>query len=99
MDQIVSAHVHHCRFGLSVGAGRHPCFESAIEARAGRRRSMTKAEVRQQIASIGIIPVIRASSAEKVLVAVDALRNGGIPIVEVTLTVPGAERVIAALRK
>ena len=60
---------------------------------------MTKAEVRQQITSIGIIPVIRASTAEKALVAVDALRNGGIPVVEVTLTVPGAERVIETLRK
>ncbi|HEV2962599.1 MAG TPA: bifunctional 4-hydroxy-2-oxoglutarate aldolase/2-dehydro-3-deoxy-phosphogluconate aldolase [Candidatus Angelobacter sp.] len=60
---------------------------------------MSKAEVRQQIASIGIVPVIRASSAEKALVAVDALREGGIAVVEVTLTVPGAERVIEALRK
>jgi 2-dehydro-3-deoxyphosphogluconate aldolase/(4S)-4-hydroxy-2-oxoglutarate aldolase len=60
---------------------------------------MTKAEARQQIASIGIVPVIRASSAEKALVAVDALRDGGISVVEVTLTVPGAERVIEGLRK
>lgn len=60
---------------------------------------MTKAEVRQQIASIGIVPVIRASSAQKAFMAVDALRHGGIAVVEVTLTVPGAEQVIEALRK
>lgn len=60
---------------------------------------MTKQEVRQQIAAIGIIPVIRAATAEKAFLAVDALRKGGISVVEVTLTVPGAERVIEALRK
>jgi 2-dehydro-3-deoxyphosphogluconate aldolase / (4S)-4-hydroxy-2-oxoglutarate aldolase len=60
---------------------------------------MTKAEVRQQITSIGIVPVIRASTAQKAFMAVDALRNGGIPVVEVTLTVPGAEQVMEALRK
>lgn len=60
---------------------------------------MTKAEVRRQIISLGIMPVIRASTAEKAFTAVDALRNGGISVVEVTLTVPGAEQVIKALRK
>ncbi|HEV2990795.1 MAG TPA: bifunctional 4-hydroxy-2-oxoglutarate aldolase/2-dehydro-3-deoxy-phosphogluconate aldolase [Candidatus Angelobacter sp.] len=60
---------------------------------------MTKQEVRQHIATIGIIPVIRASTAEKAFFAVDALRKGGISVVEVTLTVPGAERVIEALQK
>ena len=60
---------------------------------------MTREEARQRIASVGIVPVIRASTAKKAFMAVDALRNGGIPIVEVTLTVPGAEEVIASLRK
>lgn len=60
---------------------------------------MTKQEIRKQIAAIGIVPVIRASTAEKAFLAVDALRKGGISVIEVTLTVPGAERVIEALRK
>jgi len=60
---------------------------------------MTKAEVRARITSIGIVPVIRASTAQKAFMAVDALRSGGIPVVEVTLTVPGAEKVIESLRK
>ena len=60
---------------------------------------MTKKEARQLIATTGIVPVIRASSAPKALLAVDALREGGICIVEVTLTVPGAEEVIETLRK
>jgi 2-dehydro-3-deoxyphosphogluconate aldolase/(4S)-4-hydroxy-2-oxoglutarate aldolase len=60
---------------------------------------MTKTDARQMITTTGIVPVIRASSASKALLAVDALREGGICIVEVTLTVPGAEKVIETLRK
>lgn len=60
---------------------------------------MTKDEVRSRIASIGIVPVIRASTAQKAFMAVDALQEGEIPVVEVTLTVPGAEKVIESLRK
>jgi 2-dehydro-3-deoxyphosphogluconate aldolase / (4S)-4-hydroxy-2-oxoglutarate aldolase len=60
---------------------------------------MTKEDVRRRISSVGIVPVIRASTAEKAFMAVDALRDGGIPLVEVTLTVPGAEDVIESLRK
>ena len=60
---------------------------------------MTRTEVRQQITSIGIVPVIRASTAQKAFVAVGALQNGGISVVEITMTVPGAEQVIEELRK
>lgn len=60
---------------------------------------MTRTEVRQQITSIGIVPVIRASTAQKAFMAVEALQNGGISVVEITMTVPGAEQVIEALRK
>ncbi|HEY6304937.1 MAG TPA: bifunctional 4-hydroxy-2-oxoglutarate aldolase/2-dehydro-3-deoxy-phosphogluconate aldolase [Candidatus Angelobacter sp.] len=60
---------------------------------------MTKADVRRQLTSTGIVPVIRASSAQKALLAADALYQGGISVLEVTLTVPGAEKVIETLRK
>lgn len=60
---------------------------------------MTKAEVRKRIIAVGIVPVIRASTAEKAFMAVEALQKGGIHVVEVTLTVPGAEQVIGSLRK
>jgi 2-dehydro-3-deoxyphosphogluconate aldolase/(4S)-4-hydroxy-2-oxoglutarate aldolase len=60
---------------------------------------MTREDVRWRISSVGIVPVIRASTAKKAFMAVDALRDGGIPVVEVTLTVPGAEDVIESLRK
>ena len=60
---------------------------------------MIKNDVRSRIASIGIVPVIRASTAQRAFMAVDALHEGEIPVVEVTLTVPGAEKVIESLRK
>ncbi len=56
---------------------------------------MNKQEVRRRIEEIGIIPAIRVSSTEDALFAAEAVARGGIPIVEVTLTVPEATKVIA----
>ncbi len=58
---------------------------------------MTSVQVRQRILDIGIIPVIRASSAREAILAVEAVAAGGIPIAELTMTVPGAVDVIAEL--
>ena len=55
---------------------------------------MTKANVIQTIRDIGIIPVVRAQSADEVMKAIDAIREGGISILEITMTVPGAIGVI-----
>jgi 2-dehydro-3-deoxyphosphogluconate aldolase/(4S)-4-hydroxy-2-oxoglutarate aldolase len=46
----------------------------------------------------GIIPVVRAPSSEVATRAVDALRAGGVDVVEVTMTVPGAVSLIQSLR-
>ena len=58
---------------------------------------MTKTEVHERIEEIGIIPAIRASSAEDAHFAAGAVSRGGIPIVEITMTVPGALEVITQL--
>src|SRR5262245_3255899 len=58
---------------------------------------MTSAQVRDRILDIGIIPVVRAASTREVILAVEAVTAGGIPIVELTMTVPGAISVIAEL--
>ena len=58
---------------------------------------MTKQEAASRILEIGIVPVVRASSAKQALRAVEAVCAGGIPIVEITMTVPGAVEVIAQL--
>jgi len=60
---------------------------------------MKKEEARRLIEEIGIVPVIRASSSREARLAADAVAKGGIPIVEITLTVPGAVQVIAELVK
>ena len=58
---------------------------------------MNKQEVRSRIEEIGIIPAVRVSSTEDALFAAEAVSRGGIPIVEVTLTVPEAHKVISHL--
>jgi 2-dehydro-3-deoxyphosphogluconate aldolase/(4S)-4-hydroxy-2-oxoglutarate aldolase len=58
-----------------------------------------KNEVARLIEDIGIIPVVRASRHEQALKAASAVAAGGIPIVEITMTVPGAIDVIRELRK
>ena len=58
---------------------------------------MNKQEVRGRIEEIGIIPAVRVSSTEDALFAAEAVSRGGIPIVEVTLTVPEAHKVISYL--
>ena len=60
---------------------------------------MTKEESSKRITEIGIVPVVRASSAKQAMQAAEAVCAGGIPIVEVTMTVPGAIEVIAELAK
>jgi 2-dehydro-3-deoxyphosphogluconate aldolase / (4S)-4-hydroxy-2-oxoglutarate aldolase len=60
---------------------------------------MTKEQVKARIVEIGIVPVVRASSAKEALQATEAVAAGGIPIVEITMTVPGAVEVIAELAR
>jgi 2-dehydro-3-deoxyphosphogluconate aldolase/(4S)-4-hydroxy-2-oxoglutarate aldolase len=56
---------------------------------------MSREEVRARITEVGIVSAIRASSPEDALFAAQAVASGGIPIVELTMTVPGAIEVIA----
>ena len=60
---------------------------------------MTQEEIRKRILDIGIVPIVRASSATQARQAAEAVCAGGIPIVEVTMTVPGAIDVIKDLVK
>jgi 2-dehydro-3-deoxyphosphogluconate aldolase/(4S)-4-hydroxy-2-oxoglutarate aldolase len=60
---------------------------------------MNKLQVRDQILEIGVVPVVRAGSAAEAQLAAQAVCDGGIPIVEITMTVPGAVEVIRELRK
>jgi len=50
--------------------------------------------IKAQILETGLIPVIRADSSDIAMRAVDAIRQGGISVLEITMTVPGAIRII-----
>jgi 2-dehydro-3-deoxyphosphogluconate aldolase / (4S)-4-hydroxy-2-oxoglutarate aldolase len=60
---------------------------------------LDKNEVCAKIREIGIIPAVRTSSPEDALFAAEVVARGGIPIVEITMTVPGAIEVISHLVK
>jgi 2-dehydro-3-deoxyphosphogluconate aldolase / (4S)-4-hydroxy-2-oxoglutarate aldolase len=60
---------------------------------------MIRAEVARRIIEIGIVPVVRASSPQRAIDAARAVCAGGIPIIELTMTVPGAIDVIRELRR
>src|SRR6266849_3944165 len=55
---------------------------------------MTIDDVIRKIGEIGIVPVVRAASVDEATRAVEAICAGGIPVVEITMTVPNAISVI-----
>ena len=55
---------------------------------------MSKEQTLASILEIGVVPIVRADSAEKALEAAKAIYRGGIRALEVTMTVPGAIRVL-----
>jgi 2-dehydro-3-deoxyphosphogluconate aldolase/(4S)-4-hydroxy-2-oxoglutarate aldolase len=56
-----------------------------------------RAEVCRRVEAGGIVPVVRAPSAELAMRAAEAVMAGGISIFEITMTVPDAPAVIRAL--
>jgi 2-dehydro-3-deoxyphosphogluconate aldolase/(4S)-4-hydroxy-2-oxoglutarate aldolase len=54
-------------------------------------------EVCALIRKLGIVPAVRVSSGDDAHFAAEAIANAGIPIVEITLTVPGAVELISHL--
>ena len=62
-------------------------------------QEMTRDEAAAKIREVGVIPIVRAASAKHAVQAAEAVCAGGIPIVEITMTVPGAIDLIAQLAK
>ena len=60
---------------------------------------MEKVNILAKIREIGIVPAIRTSSSEDARFAAEVVARSGIPIVEITMTVPGALDVISYLTK
>ncbi|UCD30727.1 MAG: bifunctional 4-hydroxy-2-oxoglutarate aldolase/2-dehydro-3-deoxy-phosphogluconate aldolase [Planctomycetota bacterium] len=53
----------------------------------------------RQIESTGVIAIIRASSSDELIEVVNALHEGGVTCIEVTMTTPNALEVIRKARK
>jgi len=55
---------------------------------------MDKKAVLERITATGVIPVIRAQSADEAASAIAAIQKGGVSVLEITMTVPGAIELI-----
>jgi 2-dehydro-3-deoxyphosphogluconate aldolase/(4S)-4-hydroxy-2-oxoglutarate aldolase len=55
---------------------------------------MKKQNILSSIIDIGIVPVVRTTSAESAVKAIEAIFRGGIRAAEITMTVPGALKAL-----
>lgn len=60
---------------------------------------MNRQELRNRIETVGIMPSVRVAATELALFAAETVYDAGIPVVEITMTVPGAVEVIAQLTR
>jgi len=60
-------------------------------------KRFSKPEVLEWIREVGVIPIVRVDSTDLARRSVAAIQKGGITIVEITMTVPGAARMIKEL--
>lgn len=60
---------------------------------------MTREQVKARIEEIGIFPAIRVGTAEEALYCARTLYHAGIPVAEITMTIPGAIEVIDELAR
>jgi 2-dehydro-3-deoxyphosphogluconate aldolase/(4S)-4-hydroxy-2-oxoglutarate aldolase len=58
---------------------------------------MTSKEILAFITEVGIVPIVRTSSAESAILAVEAIYAGGVRAAEITMTVPGALHALEKL--
>lgn len=58
---------------------------------------MDKEQIITKITDVGVVAVVRANSSEQAMKIADACIEGGIPAIELTFTVPHADKVIADL--
>jgi 2-dehydro-3-deoxyphosphogluconate aldolase/(4S)-4-hydroxy-2-oxoglutarate aldolase len=58
---------------------------------------VTAQQILARITEIGLVPVVRTSSAESAIRSIEAICNGGVRAAEVTMTVPGAIKALEKL--
>ena len=78
-------------------------FLCALGAQAlgmSKEKTMNKTDKLNLIRETGVVAIMRASSSDQLIAAADAIKQGGVRAIEVTMTTPGALNVIAeAARK
>jgi len=62
-----------------------------------KERAMDKIKVLEELKTIGLVPVLRADSVAKALALAEAIAAGGVTVLEITMTVPGAMQVMRTL--
>jgi 2-dehydro-3-deoxyphosphogluconate aldolase/(4S)-4-hydroxy-2-oxoglutarate aldolase len=60
---------------------------------------MKKVEKLNIIRETGVIAIMRAQSSDQLIAAADAIKKGGVRVIEVTMTTPGALGVIAEAKE
>jgi 2-dehydro-3-deoxyphosphogluconate aldolase/(4S)-4-hydroxy-2-oxoglutarate aldolase len=60
---------------------------------------MRREQIVKRLREIGLVPVLRAESEEQALGIASAIAAGGVTVLEITMTVPGAIRVMSRLTK
>jgi 2-dehydro-3-deoxyphosphogluconate aldolase/(4S)-4-hydroxy-2-oxoglutarate aldolase len=70
----------------------------ANELHVSKWRSMNKSDKLNIIRETGIVAIMRAKSSEQLIAAADAIKAGGVRVIEVTMTTPGALGVIEAAK-
>jgi 2-dehydro-3-deoxyphosphogluconate aldolase/(4S)-4-hydroxy-2-oxoglutarate aldolase len=68
-----------------------------FSANPSRTASTGRASIVQAVEDCGVVAVIRMKDAARVAAVVDALANGGVRVLEITMTVPGAVDVIRSV--
>ena len=57
--------------------------------------TMSKEEICSRIQDVGVVPALRASSAEDALFVADALAQAGVPILELAMNTPEAVQILS----
>ncbi len=55
---------------------------------------MDRTQIIKTIEETGLVPVVRAASSDEAMRVIDAIKEGGVSVLEITMTVPGAVKVI-----
>ncbi len=58
---------------------------------------MQKNAILNTLIDVGVVPIVRTSSAESAIKSIEAVYNGGIRSAEITMTVPGAIKALEKL--